>query len=98
MDRVEELEAKRKALIMDCYNIINSIDLDEKIDLKKMTMSPGIAKAMSDYLKKRHEIEEINKEINAINRKKYIQYEGIPYMGGKRADKIVIDEFDFKED
>ena len=98
MDRVEELEAKRKALIMDCYNIINSIDLDERIDLKKMTMSPGIAKAMNNYLKKRHEIEEINKEINAINRKKYIQYEGILYMGGKRADKIIMDEFEFKED
>lgn len=85
MDRVEELEAKRKSLIMECYNIINNIELSERIDLKKMTMSPGIAKAMSDYLKKRHEIEEINMEINAI-------------AGGKRVDKILIDEFDFKED
>ena len=98
MDRVEELEAKRKGLIMECYNIINNIELSERIDLKKMTMTPGIAEAMSNYLKKRHEIEEINIEINAINRKKYIQYEGILYMGGKPADKIMMDEFDFKED
>lgn len=90
MNRVEELEAKRKGLIMECYNIINNIELSERIDLKKMSMTPGIAKAMRNYLKKRHEIEEINIEINTINRKKY--------MGGKHADKIIIDEFDFKED
>lgn len=72
MNRVEELEAKRKGLIMECYNIINNIELSERIDLKKMSMTPGIAEAMSNYLKKRHEIEEINIEINTINRKKNI--------------------------